>query len=83
MHFSFEFIYKSTENQARLGRMHTSHGSIDTPVFMPVGTLATVKSLTPEELNELGPIIYICVPDTIRLQPSVACISLCTGADPS
>jgi queuine tRNA-ribosyltransferase len=65
MHFSFEFIYKSTENQARLGRMHTSHGSIDTPVFMPVGTLATVKSLTPEELNELG--VQIILSNTYHL----------------
>ncbi len=37
---------------ARRGRIHTPHGIIETPVFMPVGTQATVKSLTPEDLKE-------------------------------
>ncbi|MFC1799023.1 tRNA guanosine(34) transglycosylase Tgt [Thermodesulfobacteriota bacterium] len=48
----FEFKVTATDNKsnARAGIMHTGHGSIETPVFMPVGTLATVKSLTPEEL---------------------------------
>ena len=65
MTFSFELIHKSTENHARLGRVHTSHGAVDTPVFMPVGTLATVKSLTPEELNELD--VQIILGNTYHL----------------
>jgi queuine tRNA-ribosyltransferase len=65
MTFSFELIQKSTETNARLGRIHTSHGSIETPVFMPVGTLATVKSLTPEELDELG--VQIILGNTYHL----------------
>ncbi len=53
MSFKFEVLKKSNENAARLGRMTTSHGVIETPIFMPVGTQATVKSMTPEELKEI------------------------------
>ncbi len=42
------------DTEARVGRFRTSHGEVETPVFMPVGTLATVKSLTPEDLEVLG-----------------------------
>ena len=44
----------STEGKARVGELHTQHGVIPTPMFMPVGTAATVKSLTPEDLHSLG-----------------------------
>lgn len=50
----YELIKKSEECDARLGRVHTPHGSIETPVFMPVGTQATVKAMTPEELKDIG-----------------------------
>jgi queuine tRNA-ribosyltransferase len=43
-----------TEGHARLGRLETPHGPVDTPVFMPVGTQATVKGLTPSQLEEIG-----------------------------
>jgi queuine tRNA-ribosyltransferase len=43
-----------TDKQARAGELHTSHGSFLTPMFMPVGTAATVKSLTPEDLKSIG-----------------------------
>ncbi|HLG51507.1 MAG TPA: tRNA-guanine transglycosylase, partial [Chloroflexota bacterium] len=39
---------------ARLGRLETAHGMIETPAFLPVGTRATVKTLTPDDLSELG-----------------------------
>lgn len=42
------------DGKARIGKITTSHGEIETPVFMPVGTQATVKSMTPEELEEMG-----------------------------
>lgn len=54
MAFKFQIIHKSKENHARLGKIDTHHGHIETPVFIPVGTQATVKSLTPEELCGLG-----------------------------
>lgn len=52
MSFGFELI--KTDGRARLGRVKTAHGEFDTPVFMPVGTRATVKALTPEELVDMG-----------------------------
>lgn len=53
MAFTYEVIKKSNENAARLGKITTSRGVIETPIFMPVGTQATVKSMTPEELKEI------------------------------
>jgi queuine tRNA-ribosyltransferase len=47
-------IKTCAQTGARLGRLHTPHGVIDTPVFMPVGTQATVKGMSPEELKTLG-----------------------------
>jgi len=49
-----DFKLLSQSGDARAGVFDTVHGTIETPVFMPVGTLATVKALTPEELNEAG-----------------------------
>jgi len=50
----YELIKTCKQSGARLGRLHTPHGVIETPVFMPVGTLATVKTMSPEELKEIG-----------------------------
>jgi queuine tRNA-ribosyltransferase len=50
----FELIKTCKQTGARLGILHTPHGSFETPMFMPVGTLATVKTLSPEELKEMG-----------------------------
>ena len=49
----YELIKKDDKTGARRGRIHTPHGIIETPVFMPVGTQATVKAMTPEELKEM------------------------------
>jgi queuine tRNA-ribosyltransferase len=54
MAFTFEVLGRDSSSRARTGRIDTDHGSIFTPVFFPVGTLGTVKSLTPEELVEVG-----------------------------
>ncbi|HLE08450.1 MAG TPA: tRNA guanosine(34) transglycosylase Tgt [Thermodesulfobacteriota bacterium] len=53
MSFSFELLKKDSSG-ARLGRITTPHGIVGTPVFMPVGTKATVKAMTPEELKTVG-----------------------------
>src|ERR1700750_1835170 len=53
MNFSFE-VLKADAGGARRGRLTTAHGAIETPVFMPVGTQANVKSLCNEALEELG-----------------------------
>ncbi|MCY8042010.1 tRNA guanosine(34) transglycosylase Tgt [Bacillus spizizenii] len=49
----YEFIKECKQTGARLGIVHTPHGSFETPVFMPVGTLATVKTMSPEELKAM------------------------------
>jgi len=55
---TFEVHHTDPESHARVGTLHTAHGPVETPVFMPVGTQATVKSLTPEDVSGLGyPII--------------------------
>src|SRR5436309_2351784 len=50
----FELLKTDANSKARLGRLTTAHGIIDTPVFMPVGTQGSVKSLDPRELRESG-----------------------------
>ncbi len=50
---TYELIKQDAKTGARRGRIHTPHGDIETPVFMPVGTQATVKAMTPEELKDM------------------------------
>jgi queuine tRNA-ribosyltransferase len=49
----YELIKTCKQTGARIGKLHTPHGTIDTPIFMPVGTLATVKAMSPEELKQM------------------------------
>ena len=49
----YELLKKDKKTGARRGRIYTPHGIIETPVFMPVGTQATVKAMTPDELKEM------------------------------
>ena len=51
---TFDLVKKDAKTHARRGVVHTPHGDIQTPIFMPVGTQATVKGTTPRELNEVG-----------------------------
>ncbi|MEC7140675.1 MAG: tRNA-guanine transglycosylase, partial [Pseudomonadota bacterium] len=50
--FSFEIL--GTDGAARRGRLHTAHGTVETPAFMPVGTAATVKAMMPESVRATG-----------------------------
>ncbi len=50
----YEHIHTCKQTGARLGRVHTPHGSFMTPAFMPVGTQASVKGMSPEEVAEMG-----------------------------
>lgn len=52
--FKYKLIAECPETGARAGEFSTAHGVIETPIFMPVGTQATVKAMTPEELEDLG-----------------------------
>ena len=51
---TFEVIKQHSHSSARLGRLATPHGEITTPAFMPVGTQATVKALSPEDIIQCG-----------------------------
>lgn len=55
----------ATDGAARLGRLTLTHGVVETPAFMPVGTYGTVKAMTPEELEGLG--AHICLGNTFHL----------------
>ncbi len=50
----FEVLYKSSNSAARLGRLHLAHGTVETPVFMPVGTRAAVKAMTWQQVHSMG-----------------------------
>ncbi|MBP1972631.1 queuine tRNA-ribosyltransferase [Cohnella thailandensis] len=61
----YELIKTCAQTGARLGRVHTPHGVIETPTFMPVGTQATVKGISPEELKDLN--AHIILSNTYHL----------------
>lgn len=63
----FDLVHQ--DGYARRGRVHTRRGSIETPVFMPVGTVATVKAMTPEELKEIGAEIILGNTFHLMLRP--------------
>lgn len=65
----FSLIQESEKTKARLGRLETTHGVVQTPVFMPVGTQATVKTMTPEELESLGAEIILSNTYHLYLRP--------------
>lgn len=65
MAITYEAIKTCKQSGARLGRVHTPHGVIETPAFMPVGTQATVKTMSPEELKEMD--AHIILSNTYHL----------------
>ena len=67
--FSYEVIKTCKQSGARIGILHTPHGDIETPVFMPVGTQATVKTLTPDDLKEVHSQIILSNTYHLYLRP--------------
>ncbi len=67
--FSFEVLKTCAQTGARLGVLHTPHGDVHTPVYMPVGTAATVKAMTPRELIEIGAEIMLSNTYHLHLRP--------------
>jgi len=65
----FTLISQDGRTAARLGTIKTLHGAVQTPAFIPVGTQATVKALTPEDLRELGAEIVLCNTYHLYLRP--------------
>lgn len=66
---SYELLHKDANSDARAGVLHTPHGSFQTPIFMPVGTKATVKGVSPEELKDLGANIVLSNTYHLFLRP--------------
>ena len=69
MSFSFDVIKKDETTQARLGKIMTPHGAVDTPAFMPVGTQGTVKALRPDEIRSCGAQIILSNTYHLYLRP--------------
>ncbi|HZW67166.1 MAG TPA: tRNA guanosine(34) transglycosylase Tgt [Pseudogracilibacillus sp.] len=69
MAVTYELIKTCKQTGARLGKVHTPHGSFDTPIFMPVGTLATVKTMSPEDLKEMNAQIILSNTYHLWLRP--------------
>lgn len=67
--FKFEVLHKSTKSRARVGKIHTPHGIIDTPGFVAVGTNGTIKSLDSKTVSELGLQLMFCNTYHLLLQP--------------
>ncbi len=66
---TFKFELLGTDGKARRGRVHTAHGAINTPAFMPVGTAATVKAMMPESVAETGAEILLGNTYHLMLRP--------------
>lgn len=75
----YELIKTCKQTGARLGRLHTPHGVIETPIFMPVGTQATVKAMTPEELKEIGSQIILSNTYHLYMRPGYDLIERAGG----
>ena len=69
------FEVRATDGAARLGRLTTAHGTVDTPAFMPVGTYGTVKAMTPEELEGLGAQIILGNTFHLMLRPGTEVVA--------
>jgi queuine tRNA-ribosyltransferase len=75
----FEQLARDPGSEARRGRIHTGHGVIETPVFMPVGTLGTVKSVTPAQLEDMGAEIILGNTYHLYLRPGVEVVEALGG----
>ncbi|WP_353892630.1 tRNA guanosine(34) transglycosylase Tgt [Proteinivorax hydrogeniformans] len=69
MAIKYELLKECPDTKARAGLLHTPHGTIETPIFMPVGTLATVKTMDPRDLKELNAQIILSNTYHLYLRP--------------
>jgi len=76
---SFTLVTKSETVKARAGHLELLHGTVNTPIFMPVGTLGTVKALSPEELKDAGAQIILGNTYHLYLRPGTGVIDLFSG----
>jgi queuine tRNA-ribosyltransferase len=75
----FELLKKDPETRARLGRLRTAHGAVDTPVFMSVGTQGSVKAIDPRELREMGAQIILGNTYHLSIRPGMEIIRAAGG----
>lgn len=76
---TFEIRTRDAHSRARTGVLHTAHGAVETPVFMPVGTQATVKALEPRDLRENGASIILSNTYHLMLRPGMEVIENAGG----
>jgi queuine tRNA-ribosyltransferase len=75
----FELLKTDSHTKARLGKLTTAHGVVETPVFMPVGTQASVKALDPRELREMGTQIILSNTYHLNIRPGLDIIRAAGG----
>lgn len=78
-YFTFELIHTSKKSRARVGRIHTPHGIIDTPSFVGVGTNATMKAIDPVMVSDIGMQLMFCNTYHLMLQPGTDIIKKAGG----
>jgi queuine tRNA-ribosyltransferase len=76
---TYELIHECRQSGARYGRVRTEHGSFETPAFMPVGTQATVKAMTPDELQEIDAKIILGNTYHLWMRPGMEVIAAAGG----
>lgn len=74
MTFNFTVVKTDSNSQARVGRLTTAHGMVETPAFMAVGTLGSVKAMTPRDLDETGCRIILANTYHLFLRPGIEII---------
>ena len=74
MTFGFQVEARSTETEARTGALSNSRGVVHTPTFMPVGTQATVKAMTVDEVQEIGAELIVCNTYHLMVRPGEATV---------
>jgi queuine tRNA-ribosyltransferase len=77
--FYLEILHVDKQTGARYGILHTPHGNVEIPMFMPVGTLATVKTLSPEELKEIGSGVILANTYHLSIRPGADIIQKAGG----
>jgi len=75
----FEILKRDAGSGARVGRLYTAHGIVETPAFMPVGTLGTVKAMTPWELTSLGAGMILANAYHLFIRPGVEVVGRLGG----
>lgn len=77
--FYLEILHIDKQTGARYGILHTPHGNVEVPMFMPVGTLATVKTLSPEELKEIGSGVILANTYHLSIRPGADIVQKAGG----